>query len=61
MTDMKKAEKLETVKAAMEHLQRLRSKREEIVYMYDEGGPVLWVASGTVEDPESDSQIRNQR
>jgi len=57
MTDMKKAEELETVKTAMEHMNRLRSKREEIVYMYDEGGPVLWVSSGEVEDPDAEGRI----
>lgn len=50
MTDMKKAEKLETVKTAMEHIQRLREKREEIVYMFQDGGPVIWVSSKAQEN-----------
>ena len=45
MTDMKKVEKLETLKAAMEHIQDLREKREEIVYMFQDGGPVIWTSS----------------
>ncbi len=58
MTDMKKAEGLETIKTTLEHIQRLRSKREEIVYMYDEGGPILWVSSGAVENSGVDNQRR---
>ena len=58
MTDMKKAEELEIVKVTMEHIHHMREKREEIVYVYDDGGPVLWVSSGAEDTQTVTNNLR---